>query len=99
MCHTFFCMNRCNPDLVTYLFEIIVPRYEAFDKGHREAHVLQVVSGSMELADQHHLDLNMALTIAVYHDLGLTDGREFHHIRSGELLLADQNLKQWFNAE
>lgn len=38
----------------------------------------------------------MVFVIAAYHDLGLCEGREFHHIVSGRMLLADETLRQWF---
>lgn len=92
-------LQKCHQGLVTYLFTQIMPRYDAFDRAHQREHALQVVSGSMELAQQHALNLDMALTIAMYHDLGLEFGREFHHIHSGELLVADAYLKEYFTTE
>ena len=41
----------------------------------------------------------MAYVIAAYHDLGLKFDREKHHIHSGEILMADKALKQWFTDE
>ena len=41
----------------------------------------------------------MAYVIAAYHDLGLRIDRELHHIHSGEILLADEMLRQWFSEE
>ena len=41
----------------------------------------------------------MVYTVAAYHDLGLCEGREFHHIVSGKILLADETLRQWFTDE
>ena len=41
----------------------------------------------------------MAYTIAAYHDLGLRYDREKHHIHSGEILMADETLRQWFTEE
>ena len=41
----------------------------------------------------------MVYVIAAYHDLGLYEGREFHHITSGKVLLADETLRRWFTDE
>jgi uncharacterized protein len=41
----------------------------------------------------------MAYVIAAYHDLGLKFDREHHHIHSGEILMADENLRKWFTEE
>lgn len=51
------------------------------------------------LARQYNACADMAYTIAAYHDLGLCKGREFHHIVSGEILTADETLRQWFTPE
>ena len=36
---------------------------------------------------------------AAYHDLGLSEGREFHHLASGRKIREDKRLGQWFSAE
>ena len=41
----------------------------------------------------------MAYVIAAYHDLGLRFDRETHHIHSGEILMADERLREWFTEE
>jgi uncharacterized protein len=41
----------------------------------------------------------MAYVIAAYHDLGLRIDREKHHIHSGEILMADTRLREWFTEE
>jgi uncharacterized protein len=41
----------------------------------------------------------MAYTIAAFHDLGLEVNRELHHIHSGEILMADPVLPQFFTDE
>ena len=41
----------------------------------------------------------MVYTIAAFHDIGLCQGREYHHIVSGEMIRNNQTLRQWFNEE
>ena len=36
---------------------------------------------------------------AACHDLGLVNGRDRHHLDSGEIIRNDVNLRQWFNEE
>ena len=36
---------------------------------------------------------------AACHDLGLVNGRDRHHLDSGEIIRADESLRQWFSAE
>ncbi|MDE6069333.1 MAG: HD domain-containing protein [Alistipes sp.] len=88
-----------NAELHTYIEHEILPRYEAFDAAHRTDHVRTVIAQSLMLAAHYEVDIDMVYTVAAYHDLGLADGRERHHIRSGELLAADPTLRRWFADE
>lgn len=85
--------------LHTYIETEILPRYEAFDAAHRGDHVRTVIARSLEIASRCDADPDMAYVIAAYHDLGLADGRERHHVRSGELLAADPVLRSRFTEE
>lgn len=82
-----------------YIEQNILPRYAAFDRGHQRDHAESVIAESIKLAHEHHADEDMAYTIAAYHDLGLSVDREFHHIHSGEILMADTDLRRWFSEE
>ena len=82
-----------------YIENEILPRYAAFDKGHQRDHAESVIEESMVLAQEHGADKEMAYVIAAFHDLGLEKGRELHHIYSGEILMADPILPQFFNKE
>lgn len=86
-------------DLMEFIEQNILPRYNAFDRAHNLAHVNRVIKGSLALARQVGADINMAYAIAAYHDLGLEGPRAIHHIASGKILLADQRLKRWFSNE
>lgn len=85
--------------LEQYIEQTILPQYDAFDGGHQRDHALTVIRESLKLAREYHADERMAYTIAAYHDLGLRFDRETHHIRSGEILMADENLREWFTDE
>jgi len=82
-----------------YIEQHILPRYAAFDKGHQRDHAESVIQESMVLAKEHGADLDMVYTIAAFHDLGLEVNRELHHIHSGEILMADPILPQFFTKE
>ena len=75
----------------------ILPRYEAFDDAHKRDHVETVIRNSLKLAQHYDVDINKVYAIAAYHDLGLCEGRERHHIVSGEILMSDSNLRKWFS--
>ncbi len=82
-----------------YIEQYILPRYAAFDKGHQRDHAESVINESLVLAKEHGADLDMAYTIAAFHDLGLEVNRELHHIHSGEILMTDPILPQFFTEE
>ena len=85
--------------LYEYIECAILPQYDNFDGGHQRDHALTVIAESIKLARTNHADEQMAYVIAAYHDLGLRFDRETHHIHSGEILMADDNLRQWFTEE
>lgn len=82
-----------------YIQQVILPQYDAFDGGHKRDHAETVISESLKLARANNADETMAYVIAAYHDLGLKFDREKHHIHSGEILMEDVTLKQWFTDE
>ena len=82
-----------------YIQQDILPQYDAFDGGHRRDHAETVICESLKLARTNHADETMAYVIAAYHDLGLRFDREKHHIHSGEILMADETLRQWFTEQ
>ena len=88
-----------NKEIKKYIETMIIPKYADFDKGHNLEHVKTVIEGSLNLAKSCGVNLDYAYVIAAYHDLGLCDGREFHHITSGKILEADMTLQQWFSPD
>ena len=82
-----------------YIETEIIPRYETFDKAHRTDHVRQVIAESLKLASYYEVDECMVYTIAACHDIGLCEGREYHHLVSGRLMRADERLREWFTEE
>lgn len=91
--------NNPSLDLVEFIETQILPQYATFDKAHNMEHVTRVIRRSLELARKTGVDINMAYTIAAYHDLGLTGPRAIHHLTSGKILMADARLKRWFSAD
>lgn len=86
-------------DLMEFIERSILPRYAMFDSAHNMEHVTKVVKSSIELAEKMGADVNMAYTIAAYHDLGLEGPRAIHHLTSGKILKADKRLEKWFSAQ
>ena len=68
-------MVAVKPDIISYIENEIIPRYDHFDAAHQRDHVNMVIQQSLEIAE--HLDVNkdMVYVIAAYHDTGLCEGR------------------------
>lgn len=88
-----------NPELKSYIEREIIPRYEHFDRAHDVGHVRTVIARSLELAARYEVDADMVYAIAAYHDTGLVNGREKHHLDAGRILAADRELRRWFSEE
>lgn len=92
-------------DLEKYIYEEIVPRYAEFDPAHREDHALTVIDQALKLLEtmpeeaSEGIDRNILLAAAACHDLGLINGRDRHHLDSGEIIRGDSRLRQWFSEQ
>lgn len=85
--------------LKTYIETEILPLYLGFDGAHGPEHVRAVIDRSLALAEIYGLDLDMVYAAAAYHDTGLSEGRERHHLVSGRIIREDRNLRNWFSEE
>jgi len=92
-------VNMLNPELVRYVEADIIPRYAAFDKAHREDHVRKVIDETMNMSVHYDVDENVLYAAAAFHDTGLVDGRDMHHLSSGRIVRNDPNLRKWFTPE
>ena len=97
--NAYFCTMQPSEELKNHIETEIIPRYESFDAAHGTDHVRTVIAQSLDLARHYDVDADMIYAVAAYHDTGLARGRELHHIHSGEILLADTELRRWFTAE
>ena len=88
-----------NPKLTAYVEREIIPRYDHFDQAHRRDHVLMVIQQSMDIASNLDVNMDMVYAIAAYHDTGLCEGRELHHVVSARIIKEDEKLREWFTEE
>ena len=89
--------NRINSSLIQYVEQEILPRYDHFDAAHRRNHAEEVVSRSLALAEHYDVNKDMVYAIAAYHDTGLCEGRDTHHLVSGRIIRDDRKLREWFD--
>ena len=88
-----------NQNLKEYVESEIIPRYSAFDKAHREDHVRSVISEALRLSAFYDVDEDMVYAAAAFHDTGLVEGRETHHLASGKIIREDPRLPEWFTPD
>ena len=86
-----------NPTIITYIEQEILPRYEHFDTAHQRNHAEEVIERSLALAKHYDVDEDMVYTIAAYHDTGLCEGRDTHHLVSGRIIREDMKLREWLD--
>lgn len=91
--------NRVDLDLMEFVEQQILPRYNAFGRSHGLGHVQRVIKNALELIPTTGADSNMVYVAAAYHDLGMEGPRAIHHITSGKILTADARLKKWFSPD
>ena len=96
-----------------YIYKELVPKYSAFDAAHKEDHALTVIDQAMKLMEGRNswlesqqnpaeiwlaeINQDILLAAAACHDLGLVNGREKHHLDSGEIIRNDVRLNEWFS--
>lgn len=99
-----------NQQLVEYIESEIIPRYAGFDEAHRVNHARTVIEESLKLAriagqagndkgTVNDINIDMVYAIAAYHDTGLCEGREKHHLVSGRIIREDGTLRRWFTED
>ncbi len=86
-------------DLEFYIENCIIPQYTSFDEAHNIEHVSRVIEMSLLLAKEYDVNPIMCYVIAAYHDIGLPQGRETHHLTSAQILREDKALRNWCSEE
>ena len=92
-------IDQIYPGLISHVEGEIIPRYDHFDKAHRRDHVETVIDQGLKLSAHYDVDPNIIYAAAAYHDTGLVEGRDVHHMASGRIVREDSRLRQWFSEE
>ena len=90
-------MTAIRPEISSWIEESVLPRYDAFDKGHRRDHAQYVIGTALELSGHYDVDKEMIAVAAACHDLGLSVCRETHHFESGRIIRELTELRKWFS--
>jgi uncharacterized protein len=91
---------KVNKDLKNYIENNIFPSYIKNDSGQNLDHIKYVIDRSMKFASTvDDINFDMVYTIAAYHDIGHYIDARNHEKISAEMLLNDDNLKDFFDDE
>lgn len=90
-------MQEIDNGLCQFVEQNILPLYDAFDAAHQRDHAMRVIDASLRLAQYYDVNVDMVYCSAAYHDIGLCEGREVHHIASARMMRCDQRLRRWFD--
>ena len=87
-------------ELQEYIEKNIFPSYKKNDLGHNLDHIKYVIDRSLKFANRvEDINLDMVYVIASYHDIGHYIDAKNHEKVSAEMLLADENLLEFFTPE
>lgn len=94
-------MNNVNKKLKDYIEQNIFPQYDTNIGGHGLDHINQVIERTFEIIKEFNLEVNLdiAYTIAAYHDLGYKKDPDNHEEVSAKMFLDDIIMQDFFNEE
>lgn len=87
------------PSLRRFVVGEIIPRYDAFDRGHRRDHVESVIQQGLYLAAFYDVNVEIVYAACACHDLGLREDRKTHHLVSGRIIREELPLSEWFTSD
>ena len=87
-------------ELKNYIENTIFKEYEKNEKGHGIEHIKYVIKRSLKFSKQiENINEEMVYTVAAYHDIGHHIDKDNHEKISAQILLKDDNLKEFFTQE
>lgn len=93
-------MDNIRKELLEYIENNVYTSYQKNDFGHNLDHIKYVINRSLNFAKKvNGIDCEMVYVIASYHDIGHYIDAKNHEKISAEMLLADDNLKQFFTQD
>ena len=73
----------------------VLPQYDHFDSAHRRDHARRVIARAMAMGNGQ-CAAPLCYAAAAMHDLGLSFGRDNHHLESGRIVRSCSRLQEWF---
>lgn len=92
-------MKEVNSEILAYLNTDIIPQYRKFDSAHTESHVTSVLESALAMCRFYDVNPDMIAVAAAFHDLGVGEDRETHHLISGRIVRETPELRRWFSED
>lgn len=87
-------------ELKNYIENTIFKEYEKNEKGHGIEHIKYVIKRSLKFSKQiQNINEEMVYVVAAYHDIGHHIDKDNHEKISAQILLKDNNIKEFFTQE
>lgn len=87
-------------ELKNYIENNIFKQYDKNEKGHGIEHIKYVIKRSLKFSKQiENINEEMVYVVATYHDIGHHIDKDNHEKISAQILLKDNNLKEFFTQE
>ena len=91
---------QLNKKLQDYIENNIFPSYKKNDLGHNLEHIRYVIDRSLKFANEvNDINYDMVYVIAAYHDIGHYIDAKNHEKISAEIVLRDDNLREFFTED
>ncbi len=92
-------MKQVESEIISYLNSEIIPQYRKFDSAHTESHVKSVMESALAMSRHYDVNQDMIAVAAAFHDLGVREDRETHHLISGRIIRETPELRRWFSEQ
>lgn len=87
-------------DLYNYVINEVLKMYKLNGKAHNEEHIKIVLSRALEMLEKYkEINPNILFTAVAFHDIGDHIDRDNHEIVSAKIMMEDEKLDEFFNAD
>lgn len=87
-------------DLYNYVINEVLKMYKLNGKAHNEEHIKIVLSRALEMLEKYkEINPNILFTAVAFHDIGDYIDRDNHEIVSAKIMMEDEKLDEFFNAD
>lgn len=94
-------VKNINSELVQYMENNVLPRYDSNIGGHGKNHIQTVIERSFEIIEEFQLkvDPNIAYVVAAFHDIGYKIDPDTHEELSAKIFREEKQMERFFTQE